>query len=68
MFEQEGYAIFQTFDKVDYLLLNEQPVHVFTDHRNLLFVFALLTMEPTLGRHAVTKVQRWALFCRSLTT
>lgn len=61
-FEQEGYAIFQTFDKVDYLFLNEQPVHVFTDHRNLLFVFAPLAMEPTLGRHVVTKVQRWALF------
>ena len=61
-FEQEGYAIFQVFEKVDYLLLTERPVHVFTDHRNLFFVFAPLAMEPTLGRHVVSKVQRWALF------
>ena len=35
---------------------------MFTDHRNLLFVYALLAFEPALGRHVVSKVQRWALF------
>lgn len=40
-FEQEAYAIFQTFVKVDYLLMDEQPVHMFTDQRNLLFVLHL---------------------------
>ena len=36
--------------------------HIFTDHSNLLFVFAPLVVEPKLGRHIVSKVQRWALF------
>lgn len=47
---------------MDYLLLGAQPAHVYTDHRNLMFVFAPLALEPTLGRHIVSKVQRWALF------
>ena len=61
-FEKEAYAIFQTFEKLDYLLMSSKPCHVFTDHRNLLFVFAPLSLEPALGRHIVSKVQRWALY------
>ena len=61
-FEKEGYAIFQTFMKMDYLLQAQKQTHVYTDHRNLLFVFAPLALEPALVRHIVSKVQRWALF------
>ena len=61
-FEKEGYAIFQTFSKVDYLFLNGQETHVFTDHRSLMFVYAPTALEPALGRHVVCKVQRWALY------
>lgn len=50
------------FEKVDYLLLTEQPACVFTDHRNPLFVFPPLATEPGLGRHVVSKVQLRALF------
>lgn len=34
-----------------------KQVHLFTDHRNILFVFAPLAMEPSLGRHIVTTFQ-----------
>lgn len=61
-FEKVAYAIFSTFKKLDYLFYSEQPVHVHTDHRNLLFVFAPKSIEPSLGRHIISKVQRWALF------
>ena len=61
-FEKEGIAIFQALTKLDYILMSCRPPHVFTDHRNLLFVFAPLTLEPALGRHVVSKVQRWALY------
>ena len=61
-FEKEAFAIFQTFEKLDYMLMGHKHTHVFTDHRNLLFVFAPLSMEPSLGRHIVSKVQRWALY------
>ena len=62
MFEKEGFSIFQAFEKLDYLLMSGRPAHVFNDHRNLLFVFAPLALEPALGRQVVSKVQRWALF------
>ena len=61
-FENEAFAIYQAFKKMDYLFYSDKPAHVFTDHRNLLFVFAPLALEPALGRHVVNKVQRWALF------
>ncbi|CAN8072128.1 unnamed protein product [Agarophyton chilense] len=61
-YEQEGYAIVKTFDKLDYRLLDEHPVHLFLDHRNLLFVFSPYAMQPSLGQHIVAKVQRWAVF------
>ena len=61
-FEKEAFSIYQAFKKMDYLFYSDKPAHVFTDHRNLLFVFAPLALEPALGRHVVNKVQRWALF------
>ena len=61
-FEKEAFAIFQTFEKLDYMLMSSKPVHVYTDHRNLLFVFDPLSLEPALGRHIISKVQRWALY------
>lgn len=61
-FEKEAYAIFQTFEKLDYILMSSELTHIYTDHRNLLFVFAPLALQPALGRHIVSKVQRWALF------
>lgn len=61
-FEKECYAIFQTFEKLDYLLLGSKPAHFYTDHRTLMSVFAPLALEPTLRRHIVSKVQRWTLF------
>lgn len=61
-YEKEGFAIFRTFEKLDYLMLGEQSVHVFTDHRNLLYVFAPCALIPTTGRHIVSKVQRWAMY------
>eukprot|EP00171_Calliarthron_tuberculosum_P013494 IDg13494t1 len=47
---------------MDYLLLGKRRTHVFNDHRNLLFIFAHLALEPALGRHVISKVQRWALY------
>lgn len=61
-YEKEGFAIYQVFRKLDYMLMVEDNIQVFTDHRNFLFVFDPLSVEPSLGRYIVTKVQRWALY------
>ena len=47
---------------MDYMLLAEDNIHLYTDHRKLLFVFNPLALDPTLGRHIVNRVQRWGLF------
>jgi len=61
-FAKEGFAIFQAFDRMDYLLAGHRDERIFTYHRNLLFFFAPLYVEPALGRHIVSKVPRWALY------
>ena len=63
-FEKEAFAIYQTFQKLDYMFASRIP-HVYTDHRNLLFIFNPCSLEPALGRHVVSKVQRWALYLSS---
>lgn len=61
-YEKEGFAIFNVFQRLDYMMLGNQKVHIFIDHRNLLFVYAPPTLDPNLGRHVVSKVQRWAMY------
>ncbi len=39
-FEKEAFAIFQAFEKMDYVLLQARPARLYTDHRNLLYIFA----------------------------
>ena len=61
-YEREAFAVVQAFKKLDYLLTCDSTTRIFTDHRNLLFTFNPIAMEPSLGRHKVLKVIRWALF------
>ena len=60
--EKEAYPIYMVFKKLDYMLLAEENTHLYTDHRNLLFVFNPLALDPALRRHIVNKVQRWGLY------
>lgn len=59
-YKKEGYAIVQTFQRMGYLLMCEEP-RIYTAHRNLLFCYAPSTMEPTLGEHKVMTLLRWAV-------
>ena len=61
-YEQEGFAIFKSFENLDCLFMGDQKVQVFTDHRNLLFSYSPLCSEPILGSHAVSEVQIWAMY------
>ena len=61
-YEREAFAVVQAFRKLDFLLACDPTTCIFTDHRNLLFTFNPIAMEPSLGRHKVLKVIRWALF------
>lgn len=40
----------------------EPDTRIFTDHRNVLIVFAPSGLGPILGRHKVLKVLRWDVY------
>jgi len=62
IYEKEAYAIVMAFRKMDYALIAAENVSVFTDHRNLLYVFHPKALNPDVRVHVVRKVQRWALY------
>lgn len=65
-YEKEAYTIVQTFEWMNGLLWEARPVHVFTDHWSLLYVFSPLAHRPNWPRHVLSKVHRWAIhFCVS---
>jgi RNase H-like domain found in reverse transcriptase/Integrase zinc binding domain len=61
--EKECFAIVDTVTKVDYLLLSHDEISILClcDHLNLTYIHNPLCKAPTLARHVVHKLQRWAL-------
>jgi hypothetical protein len=47
--------------KVDYLLLSHDEFSILSDHLNLTYIYNPLSANPTLSRHVVHMLQRWAL-------
>jgi hypothetical protein len=46
---------------VDYFLLSHDEFSILSDHLNLTYINNPLSADPTLARHVVHKLQRWAL-------
>jgi hypothetical protein len=59
--EKDFFAIVDTVTKVDYLLLSHDEFSILSDHLNLTYIYSPLSVDPTLARHVVHKLQRWAL-------
>jgi hypothetical protein len=47
--------------KHSYLLLAAEQFSILSDHFNLKYIYAPLSLDPSLARHTVSKIQRWAL-------
>jgi hypothetical protein len=47
--------------KADYLLLSHDELSILSDHLNLTHIYNPLSADPTLARHVVHNLQRWAL-------
>lgn len=62
IFEKERFSTYNTFVKMEHLFISELDIRGFTDHRNLLFVFNPTSLQPSLGRHVVRKVENWAIY------
>jgi hypothetical protein len=59
--EKEAFAVIETVTKHSYLLLAFEQFSILSDHFNLKHMYAPLSLDPSLARHAVSKIQRWAL-------
>ena len=59
--EKEAYAIVATCTRLDYLLIREGGFQLYTDHRNLQFIFSKSSGTISTHRHTAAKLQRWSL-------
>lgn len=57
-----GLKILLAFTRLGYVLLCEPLIRIFSDHRNLLFVFCPTLLLALPRRHKVMIVQRWAVY------
>lgn len=60
-YEKDAFPIVQTFEEMEYLLWSARPEHVFTDHRNLLYVLFPLAQMPNYPRYVLSEVNGWAI-------
>jgi hypothetical protein len=59
--EKEAYALVQTVVKHDYILLGGDTFDLWTDHKNLVYVFAPSMVNPSVRRYTSQKLERWAM-------
>ena len=59
--EKEGYSIVTSMMKLDYMTMCENGVSIYTDHRNLLYIFDPKGQDANVSQHVVSKLTRWAL-------
>lgn len=67
-FEKGGFAILHTFCRLDDLLLCEALTRVFTEHRNILFVFCPELLAPSLDDIKLWRFNAGRFISLSLTT
>ncbi|GMF43963.1 unnamed protein product [Phytophthora fragariaefolia] len=59
--EKEAYAIVESVKRLEYLLLRPGGFHLFTDHRNLVYIFNPSATDGSMQRYQADKLQRWAM-------
>jgi RNase H-like domain found in reverse transcriptase/Integrase zinc binding domain len=59
--EKEAFDVIETVTKHSYLLLASYQFSILSDHFNLKYMYAPLSLDPSLARHTVSKIQRLAL-------
>jgi RNase H-like domain found in reverse transcriptase len=55
--EKEAFAVIETMTKHSYLLLASEQFSILSDHFNLKYIYAPLSLDPSLARLTVSKIQ-----------
>ena len=58
--EKEGFAIKETITRCAHLLLSPDGFELYTDHRNLVYIFSPSALM-TKGKQAAERLERWAI-------
>ncbi|KAL4087092.1 hypothetical protein PRIC1_012992 [Phytophthora ramorum] len=58
--EKEAFAIVETTRRLEYLLL-PKGFRLYTDHRNLVYIFNPYGVDSTMARYQTDKLQRWSI-------
>ncbi|KAH9108632.1 hypothetical protein AeMF1_016210 [Aphanomyces euteiches] len=59
--EKEAFAVVKSCKRLGYLLIRPSGFRLFTDHRNLVYMFNPLGVSPNMAQYQAHKLQRWAL-------
>jgi hypothetical protein len=58
---KEAFAVIEAATKHSYLLLSAEQFSILSDHSKIKYMYAPLSLDPSLARHTVSKIPRWAL-------
>ena len=58
--EKEAFPIVEAVERLRHLLLRDEGFRLFTDHRNLIYVFDPILRDNDFKKHAVDKLSRLA--------
>ena len=59
--EKEAYGIYRAATDVEWLMHPAKPLHIYTDHRNLLKLFNPKFVDSTIKKPAASRLLRWSL-------
>lgn len=59
--ENEIFMIVESIRRLEYLLIRPESFGLYTDHKNLVFIFDPQLANPPLAKHKVTKIERWEM-------
>ena len=59
--EKEAFAIVEACKRLEYVLLRPGGFKIYTDHRNLTYIFSPHTVNANMARYQADKLQRWAM-------
>ncbi|KAH9140433.1 hypothetical protein AeRB84_015334, partial [Aphanomyces euteiches] len=59
--EKEAFAVVELCKRLEYLLIRPGGFRLFTDHRNLVYMFNPLGASPNMAKYQAHKLQRWSL-------
>ena len=62
--DKEGFAIKESCLKLAHLLVRRKGVSIFTDHRNLRYIFNPLAVVAQVTKPQADRLERWAVFLR----